>query len=130
MATLATLTTLGGDVITFNPSGVSTVADHNDTTGEAATCVYGINNSPLMIAETVQGFMERLGIASSFAKLTRPNDWPVWIRASAVSALRAPAPGEYAAAVKTVIVAGSLTQGVKETPTQVTAALNATGASL
>jgi hypothetical protein len=127
---MATLTTTGGAVITFTPSGIAAIADHNDTTGQAVTTVYGIGNSPLMIAETVQAFLTRLNIAQAFAQLTRPDGRPVWISGTAVSMLRAPSAGEYAPAVKTVISAGPLTQGVQETPDNVTTALNAHGADL
>jgi hypothetical protein len=127
---MATLTTTGGAVVTFTPSAIAAIADHNDTTGEAVTTVYGIGGSPLMIAETVQAFMTRLNIAQAFAQLTRPDGRPVWISGAAVSMLRAPSAGEYAPAVKTVISAGPLTQGVKEPLADAIAALNAHGASL
>ncbi len=127
---MATLTTLGGAVITFNPSAVSAISDRNDTTGQAATCVYGVAAAPLMIAETVQDFMQRLKIAQAFAQLTRPDGRPVWINGSAVSMLRSPHAGEYAPAVSSVITVGSLTQGVTEQPAQAIAALNAHGGNL
>ena len=127
---MATLTTTGGAVITFGVSAVAAIADHNDTTGEAATTVYGIDNSPLMTAETVQGFMTRLNIAQSFAQLTRPDGRPVWLNGAAVSTLRPAPAGQYAPTVKTVIVVGALTQGVRESPADATTALNAHGASL
>jgi len=127
---MATLTTTGGAIITFNPSGIAAIADHNDTTGQAVTTVYGIGSSPLMIAETVQAFMTQLSIVKDFAQLTRPDGRPIWINGGAVSMLRAPSAGEFAPAVKTVISAGPLTQGVKEPPADAIAALNAHGASL
>jgi hypothetical protein len=127
---MPTLTTLGGTVITFNPSAIDAIADHNDSTGEAATCIYGIGASVLMTAESVQAFMQRLNIAASFTQLTRPDGRPVWLKGSSVSMLRGALAGEYAAAVQTVILAGSLTQGVREDPAQATAALNAHGGSL
>ena|SRR5215470_13685072 len=127
---MATLTTKSGAVITFVSSKVDVVADHNDSTGEAATCVYGIPPIMLMIDETVQDFMQRLQIEAHFARLTRPNGWPVWIRASSVSAIRSPVPGEYPAAVKTVISTDSLTQAVRETLAEATDALNARGGEL
>jgi hypothetical protein len=127
---MATLTTRGGAVITFIPSTIDAVADHNDTTGEAVTCVYGIPPTMLAITETVQGFLQRLQIAADFARLTRPNGWPVWIRGSSVSSLRPPAPGEHSAAVKAIISTASVTQAVRETPAEATAALNAHGGRL
>jgi hypothetical protein len=127
---MATLTTLGGATIVFDPSAVDAIADHNDTTGETATCIYGLNVSPIMTAESVQAFMQRLNMAPSFAQLTRPDGRPVWIRGSLVSMLRAAHAGEYAPTVQTVIVVGSLTQCVGETPLQAIAALNAHGGCL
>jgi hypothetical protein len=127
---MATLTTTGGATITFNPASIDAIADHNDTTGAAVTCVYGIPPSMVMVGETVPALMQRLKIEKDFARLTRPNGWPVWIRASSVTAIRPPAPGEYRAAVKSIISTSALTQAVKETPAEVTAALDAHGGDL
>ncbi len=125
---MATLTTLNGAVITFNPSTVCAIADHS-ATGEAATCVYGVGPAKLMTAENIHDFMRRIKISASFAKLTLLDGNPVWIRGSAVSMLRASSRDESPGA-KTVIVVGSLTQAVKESPAQATAALNAYGGNL
>ncbi len=127
---MATLTTTKGATITFNPAGIDAIADHNDTTGAAVTCVYGIPPSMLMAAETVPALMQRLKIEKDFAQLTRPNGWKVWIRGSSVTAIRPPVPGEYSAAVKSVISTSSLTQAVRETPAEVTAALDGHGGNL
>jgi hypothetical protein len=127
---MATLTTTGGATITFRPATIDVIADHNDTTGAAVTCVYGIPPAMLMVGETVPAFMQRLGIEHEFARLTRPNGWPVWIRGSAVTALRAPLPGEYAPAAKTVVTTDALTQAVTEATADVTATLNAHGGDL
>jgi len=126
---MATLTTTGGATINFNPAAIDAIGDHNDT-GAAVTCVYGIPPSMLMVGETVQAFMQRLGIEKDFAQLTRPNGWLAWIRGSAVMALRAPVQGEYPPTAKTVVYTSSLTQAVKETPADATAALNAHGGEL
>ena len=93
---MATLSTLGGATIVFDPSAVDAIADHNKSTGEAATCIYGLSVSPIMTAESVQAFMQQLNLAPSFAQLTRPDGRPVWIRGSLVSMLRAAHAGEYA----------------------------------
>ncbi len=127
---MATLTTTAGATITFNPDSIDAIGDHDDTTGAAVTCVYGILPAMLMIAETVPAFMQRLKIKAKFARLTRPNGWPVWLRGSSVTAIRPPASGEYPPEVKSVISAGSLTQAVKEAPAAATAALNARGGNL
>ena len=127
---MARLTTTGGATITFNAAGIDAIADHNDMTGAAVTCVYGIPPSMIMVGETVQAFMQRLKIEKDFAQLTRPNGWLVWIRGSSVTAIRPPVPGEYSAAVKSVISTSSLTQAVRETPTEVTTALDGHGGNL
>jgi len=127
---MATLTTTRGATITFNPAGIDAIADHNDMTGAAVTCVYGIPPAMVMVGETVQALMRRLKIEKDFAQLTRPNGWRVWIRGSSVTAIRPPVPGEYSAAVRSVISTNSLTQAVKEAPAEVTAALDGRGGNL
>jgi hypothetical protein len=60
-------------------------------------------------------------------KFTRPNGAPVVIEGASVRAIRAPFPGEYADGVKTVITAGRLTQGVRESFAAVKAVIRAHG---
>jgi hypothetical protein len=127
---MATLTTVDGFQITFSSKAVSAITDHDGSTGQAVTCVYGITMGVLDISEAVQAFMKRLGVTKNFAQLTRPNGSPVWINGSSVSSIRAPLPNEYVAGVNTVISAGSLTQGVEETLADVTTAINAYGGDL
>ena len=124
---MATLTTIDGIQITFTVKAISAISDHDVSTGEIVTCVYGITRGYLRIAETVPAFMARLKIGSQFAKFTRPNNSPVWINASAVASIRAPMADEYIPGVSTVIFADSLTQGVEEPPKEVAKALNAHG---
>jgi hypothetical protein len=127
---MATLTTTGGREITFKVSDIDAIADHNDTTGEARTCVYGVFSAPVMIDESVLGFLKRLEIEGEFAQFTRPNGWLVWINGSSVSSVRAPQKGEFAPSAKSVISTDSLTQCVKEGLEQVIAAVNAHGGTL
>jgi len=126
---MQSLTTLGGAMIHFDPAGINTIADHNDTTGEAATCVFGITENGLMIAEPVSDFMRRLGIESGFARLTRGNGWPVWINRTAVSWFREARQSDYyKATVRTLVSVGGRINGVTEAVDQVRAALNGTQA--
>ena len=127
---MAILTTVDGHQITFNPKAVSALTNHNASTGQVVTTVYGITNAAIDITETAQAFMSRLGIANNFAQLTRPNGSPVWLNGSAVSSLRPPLPNQYVAGVNTVVSTDGLTQGVTETPAAVTAAINAHGGNL
>jgi hypothetical protein len=123
---MATLTTVDGTQISFAPKAVTALADHD----VAVTCVYGITKGILRTNESVEAFMKCIRITKNFAQLTRPNNLPVWINGSAVVSIRPPIPKEYVAGVKTVIDADSLTQGVKESPADVTAAVNDHGGDL
>ena len=127
---MATLTTVGDIQITFVPKAVSALADHDASTGLVVTCVYGVAKETLQIRESVEEFMKRLRITKNFVQLTRPNGWPVWINGSAVSSIRGPLPSEYVAGVNTVVFADDLTQGVKELPGDVMAAINEHGGDL
>jgi len=127
---MATITTVDGIQITFSPKTISVITDHDAVTGEAVTCVYGITVAALRTKEPAPTLMKRLRIAANFAQLTRPNGSPVWIDGASVSSLRAPLPDEFVDGVNTVVFASALTQGVKESPSVATAALNAQGADL
>lgn len=85
---MATLTTIGGVQITFVARAISAIADHDASTGQAVTCIYGLSDNDLQIRESVPAFMARLKIADKFAQLTRPNSSPVWLNGSAVSSIR------------------------------------------
>ena len=127
---MATLMTVDRLQFSFDPDSVAVVTDHDAGTGVAVTCVYGIANSDLHIAESVAAFLSRLGITTNFAQLTRPNDSPVWIQGKAVSSIRVPLPDEYIGSVNAVVTTGVLTQGVKETPAAAVAQINAHGGKL
>jgi hypothetical protein len=60
-------------------------------------------------------------------KFTRPNGKAVVIDGASVRGIRAPFPGEYADGVNTVISAGRLSQGVRESLAAVKAAIRAHG---
>ena len=80
------------------------------------TYVHGINRGVLVTAEDAAALVARLGTDPPLAKLTRPDASPVWVKASAVSAIRPPLATEQQAggAVKAVIVIGDLHQAVRE----------------
>jgi len=127
---VAMLTTVDGTQITFAPKAVSGLADHDLNSGLIVTSVYGVTKEVLQINESVEEFMARLRITKNFAKLTRPNDFPVWINGSAVSSIRKPFPNEYMTGVKAVVFTADFTQGVKELPEEVTVAINEHGGEL
>jgi hypothetical protein len=106
------------------------IADHDASTGEAVTCLYGLTNGTLKINKSVQDFMSRVRIKANFAQLTRANGSPVWINGSVVSTVRTPLQNEYVAAVNAVVFTSALTRGVRESPSNATSALNAHGGEL
>lgn len=127
---MSELTTTGGLTIQFDPSAVTAVADHDADTGDAVTTVYGVTAGAVEIAETVDGFLMRIGVAQSFAEFTRPDGSFVWLNCKAVGTIRPPLPDEYPAQAETVISVGSLTQAVDEAPDAVRQAVNAHGGKL
>ena len=80
------------------------------------TYVHGIDRGVLVTAEDAAALVARLGTDPPLAKLTRPDASPVWVKASAVSAIRPPLATEQQAggAVKAVVVIGDLHQAVRE----------------
>lgn len=70
------------------------------------------------------------GLRGSLANFTRPNGERVSVEVAAVDSVRATLPGEYASGVNTVITVGSENQGVRESVTQVKAALRARSVAL
>jgi hypothetical protein len=127
---MATMTTIDGLQIAFNPNAVVGVADHDALTGAAVTCVYGITPAGLRIAETASDFLARLKMAKKFGSFVRPNGARIWIAGASVSSLRPPLTGEFIAGVNTVIFAEQLTQGVKESPADAMMEINAHGGDL
>ena len=127
---MANLTTVDGLQYSFNPKTIAVIADHDASTGESVTCLYGITNGTLKISESVQEFMSRVRINANFAQFTRPNGSPVWINGSSVSAVRAPLQDEYISAVNALVFTSALTQGIKESPSNAMSALNAHGGDL
>lgn len=127
---MADLTTIDGLQFHFDPSVVTAVADHDADTLDAVTTVYGLSDRPLRLAETAEGFLARIGVAQTFAKLTRLNDTFIWVNCVAVTVIRSPLPYEYAAVAQAVVSVGALTQAVKETLNQVKEVVNARGGRL
>jgi hypothetical protein len=131
---LMTLTTIDGTVITFNPSAVVAISDHDDSSGTAHTGIYGVASGRTLIAEKVDGFMKRLNIEAGFVKLTRPDGWPIWIRAAAVSSVVAATSGESAVhtvkPIKAFVTVGSLRQAVTQTRDEARKVINAVGGGL
>ena len=126
---VATLITLSGVQYNFDPSIVGAVSDHDPSTGESVTCVYGIAVDYLQVAESVQQFLSRLQLTAKFAQLTGLNGEAVWISGAAAFALRAPVPIDKAGTAALVLLS-SMTQAVRESVAETVAALNGAGGNL
>jgi hypothetical protein len=125
-----TLTNTMGLDFVFRADAVVAVADRDTETSTDVTCVFGLGPSFQRIAETVDGFLTRIGKLDRFAKFTRPNGTPIWLNVDDVTVVLAAQQGLYSADTKTVIIAGAFTQAVKEPMDVVKAVLTARGAPL
>lgn len=127
---MADLTTTDGLQFHFDPGAVTAVADHDADTLQAVTTVYGLIDAPLRVAESARGFLTRIGVAASFAKLTRVNGTFIWVNCAAVTVVRASDPDEYPPSARALVSVGGLTQAVRETPAEVKGVVNAHGGRL
>lgn len=118
------LVTTDGFQYIFRPEVVLTVTDFDPVSGERVTCVSGISGAPLKIAESVDGFLNRVGLAQAFYKFRRGQNHSIWINRNAIRVVRAPVTNEYANDIKSVLSVGSSALGVVETPNEVKAILN------
>jgi hypothetical protein len=116
---MASLTTVDGSQISFDPTAVMAVADRDADTGDAVTTVYGLTGGRVRIAESVHAFLHRIKGEANFGRLTRPNGTFVWINCKAVISVRQPLDGEYGSDVRAVVSVGTLTQAVQQTPAEV-----------
>jgi len=80
------------------------------------TYVHGVDRGVLVTAEDATALVARLGVDPPLVKLTRPDASPVWVKRSAVSAIRRPLATEQqgGGTVKAVLVIGDLHQAVRE----------------
>ena len=111
---MATLTTVEQVQYYFDPAGVVALSDHDPSTGQAVTCVYGISTQYLHIAESVQQFMAGLnGVV--FGRVTRADGSSMWINTSSVTSIRSRVASD-PAGVNAVLVAGPITQSIRDMP--------------
>ena len=73
------LTTTSGEVIDFAAAAVTAICDMDPDTGEANTCVYGIEPGVVRTADPVADLLQRLALTRKVARLTRPDASPIWI---------------------------------------------------
>lgn len=122
---MQTLTTVDGEEITFKPSTVICVTDYDPITHAVVTWVWGIRKAPLITKESAPRLLKRIRITEDFARLSRANGRPVWIKREAVSSISKPSRRDpYVEGVNSVVTIGTLTLGIAETLDVVRAAIN------
>lgn len=127
---MATITTVDGTRILFDPDGISAITDRDAQTGIDGTVVYGVMPQGLRITESVDVLLQRLNLVSAFAKLSQADGSAVLIGGKSVGAAREAFAGEYEPAVRTVVFAGSSTHAVREQLDQAQQAINRAGGRL
>src|ERR1700756_2961821 len=107
---------LNGTEIEVNQDAITLIAGPYPHDVGRHTYVHGVDRGVLVTAEDPATLTARLGISAPLAKLTRPDLTPVWIKGSAVSAVRAPLPTEQQGpgVVNAVVILGDLHQAVHE----------------
>lgn len=77
--------------------------------------IHGFSIGVIATAEPVQHFLARLAVKPPLVQFTRPNNTPVWIKASAVTEVTPPLPpGAYAEGTKSILWLARLRQAVVE----------------
>jgi hypothetical protein len=127
---MADITTVEGLRILFDPAAIAAIAGSDGQTGATGAVIYGLGPEGLTVGESTAALIKRLSLASSLAKLTRPDGSPIWINGKSVSVARQPSPGEYQAQVQSVIFAGAIKQAVREMLDDVRQAIDRAGANL
>jgi hypothetical protein len=107
---------LDGTDVVVNEDAVTLVVGPYPHDVGPHTYVHGVDRGVLATTEDAAALAGRLGVDPPLVKLTRPDGSPVWIKKSAVTAIRPPLPTEQqvAGAVKAVVVVGALHQAVRE----------------
>lgn len=127
---MADITTLDGMRFLFDAGAVSAIAERDAGATAPGTVIYGLAPAALRVGESVDALLQHLGLASSFARLTRADGSPILINGRSVAVVRQPLSGEYAAGVSSVVFAGSFTAGVRESLDEVRQAINRVGGRL
>ena len=127
---MADITTVGGLKYLFDPGAITAIADSDELTGEKVIVIYGLTAQTQKVSESVAALLQRLNVASAFARFTRPDGSSVLINGKSVSVVSQPVPGQDPEGVNAVIFAGSITQRVREQLEEVRQAVNRVGGNL
>lgn len=123
------LTTPGGTVIEIQDESVSIVTGPYPSDPPDRCYVTGPGAAAIPVAEAAAGVVARLTLEIPLVELARPNGSPIWIKAAAVTSLRAPLadeipPGERVGAVLQI---GAGRQAVQEDVANVRQAIDGGG---
>ena len=124
------LVTLEGTRFYFNVAAVTAVADSDADTGDKVTTVYGLAAGRLRINGSPEQFLQSVHATDKFVKLTRLDNSHVWVSASAVGVIHAPATGDEDASANCVIPLGGIRFAVKEALDDVRRLFNTHGSGL
>ena len=107
---------LDGTEVIVNENAVTLIVGPYPHDVGPHTYVHGVDRGVLVTAEAAAALAARLGVDPPLVKLTRPDASPVWVKRSAVNAIRPPLATEQqgGGAVKAVLVIGDLHQAVRE----------------
>jgi hypothetical protein len=86
---MADLITADGIQYYFDPGQIAAISDHDPSTGDVTTCVFGLSpRGYLRVEESVREFMSRVKLADKFGQLTLADGASIWVNASLVSSIR------------------------------------------
>jgi len=123
---------LDGTEVDVNGAAVTLVAGPYPHDLGPHTYVHGVDRGVLVTGEDAAALVARLGVDPPLVKLTRPDSTPVWVKGSAVTAIRPPLATESQSGgvVMAVVIIGDLHQAVREDVKAVASILNAPAAGV
>jgi hypothetical protein len=126
------LSHLDGTDVDVDESAITRIAGPYPHDVGPHTYVHGVDRGVLVTAEDAAALAARLPVHPPLARLTRPNMTPVWVKGSAVAAIRAPISTERQApgSVNAVVILGGLQQAVLETVEAARSIVNAHGGAV
>ena len=123
---------LDGTDVSVDENAITLIAGPYPHDVGSHTYVHGIDRGVLVTAENAAALAARLPVHPPLARLTRPDLALVWLKGSAVTALRAPITTEQQApgSVNAVVIVGGLHQAVHETLEAARTIVNAHGGAV
>jgi hypothetical protein len=107
---------LDGTDVEVDENAVTLVAGRYPHDLGPHTYLHGVDRGVLVTKEDAAAVVARLGVDPPLARLTRPDSTPVWVKGSALTAIRPPLASERrgGGSVKAMLILGDLHQAVRE----------------